>query len=150
MRKISDIQIMLAATAFALVSCVAVLFLVAAQPAHSDSTRQVLAKGVFREYATGANTIAIEVAPRMPCRIESISIIVDGEPGGEEVLGGAILIDGNIALPVYVGGVDIKGKRYGVILPVSNIYMSKTDTLFLTMDNEDELGYVISVTWSAL
>lgn len=149
MRKISDIQIMLAATAFALVSCVAVLFLVAAQPAHSDSTRQVLAKGVFREYATGANTIAIEVAPRMPCRIESISIAVDGE-SGEEVLAGAILIDGNVALPVYVGEVDIKDKQYGVILPVSNIYMSKTDTLMLSMDNEDELGYVISVTWSAL
>lgn len=148
MRKISDIQIMLAATAFALVSCVAVLFLVAAQPAHSDSTRQVLAKGVFREYATGANTIAIEVAPRMPCRIESISIAVDGE-SGEEVLACAILIDGNVALPVYVGEV-VKDKQYGVILPVSNIYMSKTDTLMLSMDNEDELGYVISVTWSAL
>ena len=92
----------------------------------------------------------------MPCRIESISIAiehtegrVDGE-SGEEVLAGVILIDGNVALPVYVGEVDFKDKQYGVILPVSNIYMSKTDTLILSMDNEDELGYVISVTWSAL
>jgi hypothetical protein len=115
------------------------------------TTRARVCENVYREYEAGSNTdVEITIAPKMPCRIEGVSIMSSTDGGNLDVLEATYRIGGSASLPVAIGEASMNSTVICAIPIYTRPILGIDDTVVLIYPNSGSANWVACVTWSAV